>query len=135
LDQVCRVRGLIAPITHAARTMLFHERAPADPLFIFKTGSIKLTTALADGREQILRLALPEQMFGFESLNDSFYSYSACALTDVSVCAVRHRDMMRILEKDSDVSIRRCCAALTQHWPPAWIRSSLIGGNERHQRS
>ncbi|MBI3571710.1 MAG: Crp/Fnr family transcriptional regulator [Gammaproteobacteria bacterium] len=86
--------------------MLFHERAPADLLFILKTGCIKLTTALADGREQILRLVLPGQMFGFESLNDSFYPYSACALMDVSVCAVRHRDMMRILEKDSGVSIR-----------------------------
>lgn len=105
-DQVCQVRGLIAPISYSARAMLFHERASADLLFILKTGCVKLTTAMADGREQILRLALPGQMFGFESLHDRCYPYSACALTPVSVCAVRHRDMMQILEKDPGVSIK-----------------------------
>ncbi len=105
-DQVCRVRGLIAPVSFSARAPLFHERTPADLLFILKTGCVKLTTALADGREQILRLALPGQMFGFESLNESSYPYSACALTDASVCAVRHRDVMQILEKDPGVSLR-----------------------------
>lgn len=105
-DQVCQVRGLIAPISYPARATLFHERAPADLLFILKTGCVKLTTALADGREQILHLTLPGHMFGFESLDDSFYPYSACALTGVSVCAVRHRDMMRILEKNPGVSIK-----------------------------
>lgn len=105
-DQVCQVRGLIAPISYPVRALLFHERAPADLLFILKTGCVKLTTTMADGREQILRLALPGQMFGFESLDDSLYPYSACALTVVSVCAVRHRDMMQILEKDPGVSLR-----------------------------
>ncbi len=105
-DQVCQVRGLIAPISYPARTLLFHESASAELLFILKTGYVKLTTAMADGREQILRLALPGQMFGFESVHDSRYPYSACALTDVSVCAVRHRDMLRLLEKDFGVSIK-----------------------------
>lgn len=105
-DQVCQVRGLIAPISYPARAMLFHERASADLLFILKSGCVKLTTAMPDGREQILRLVLPGQMFGFESVHDSRYRYSACALTPVSVCAVRHRDMMQILEKDPGVSIR-----------------------------
>lgn len=105
-DQVCRVHGLIASVFYPARAMLFHERAPADLLFVLKSGCVKLTTALADGREQILRLVLPGQMFGFESLNDSFYPYSARALSDVGVCAVRHRDMMRILEKNHGISIK-----------------------------
>ncbi|MCR4346639.1 MAG: Crp/Fnr family transcriptional regulator [Sulfuricaulis sp.] len=105
-NQVCRVRGLIASVSYPARTMLFRERAPADRLFILKSGCVKLTTALADGREQILRLALPGQMFGFESLDESSYPYSACALTEANVCAVRHRDMMQILEKDPGVSLR-----------------------------
>lgn len=105
-DQVCRVRGLIASVSYPARAMLFHERPPADRLFILKSGCVKLTTALADGREQILRLALPGQMFGFESLDESSYPYSACALTDVNACAVRHRDVMQILEKDPGVSLR-----------------------------
>src|SRR4030067_160245 len=65
-DQVCQVRGLIAPISYPARAMLFHERVSADLLFILKTGCVKLTTALADGREQILRLPLPGADVGFE---------------------------------------------------------------------
>jgi CRP/FNR family transcriptional regulator len=105
-DQVCQVRGLITSLSYPARTRLFHERASADLLFILKAGCVKLTTTLADGREQILRLVLPGKMFGFEFLDSSFYPYSACALTDISVCAVRHRDMLQILEKDSGVSLR-----------------------------
>lgn len=105
-DQVCQVRGLITSISYPARTLLFHVRAPADLLFILKTGCVKLTTALRDGREQILCLVLPGQMFGFDFLHESFYPYSACTVTDVSVCAVRHRDMMHILENDPGVSLR-----------------------------
>lgn len=105
-DQVCQVRGLIAHAAYPARALLFHERTPADRLFILKSGCVKLTTSLADGREQILRLALPGHMFGFESLNDCCYPYSAWALTPVDACTVRHRDMMRILEKDAGVSLR-----------------------------
>lgn len=105
-DQVCQVRGLIAHACCPARASLFRERAPADRLFILKAGCVKLTTSLADGREQILRLVLPGGMFGFESLNDRFYPYSACTLTPVDACTVRHRDMMRILENDAGVSLR-----------------------------
>ena len=105
-DQVCQVRGLIAPAVFPARAMLFRECTPAERFFILKAGCVKLTTALSDGREQVLRLALPGQTFGFESLNDRAYPYSAIALTEASVCAVRHRDMLRILEQNPGVSLR-----------------------------
>lgn len=105
-DRVCQARGLIAHVSYPSRALLFHERAHADRLFILRSGYVKLTTSLADGREQILRLACPGQMFGFESLNDRFYPYSARALTAVEVCTVRHRDMMQLLEQDTGVSLR-----------------------------
>ena len=105
-DQVCQVHGLIAPAVFPARAMLIHEHMPAERFFILKSGCVKLTTALSDGREQVLRLALPGQTFGFESLNDRAYPYSAIALTEASVCAVRHRDMMRVLEQNPGVSLR-----------------------------
>src|SRR4030066_287801 len=104
-DQVCQVRGLLPPAVLPARAMLFHEHTPAERFFILKSGCVKLTTALSDGREQVLRLALPGQTFGFESLNDRAYPYSAIALTEASVCAVRHRDMLRILEQNPGVAL------------------------------
>jgi CRP-like cAMP-binding protein len=103
---VCQIRGLIKSISYPAHTLLFHVRAPADLLFILKTGCVKLTTALANGREQILRLVFPGQMFGFVFREDSFYPYSACAVTEVNVCAVRHRDIKQILDNDPGVSLR-----------------------------
>jgi len=76
--------------------MLIHERASAGWLFILKSSCVKLTTTLSDGREQVPRLVLPGQMSGFEFPDENSYPYSACALTDVSVCALRrrHRSLM-----------------------------------------
>ncbi len=95
-DQVCRARDLSAHDSCPARAMLFHERASAGWLFILKSGCVKLTTTLSDGREQVLRLVLPGQMSGFEFPDENSYPYSACALTDVSTATFR--GMKRPLE-------------------------------------
>ncbi len=86
--------------------MLFREGNPNTYLYVLRTGLVKLTTSLDDGREQVIGLAAPGYLLGFHTLKDKAYRYSAVAAMKVDVCRVRHRDMLRVLKEHPSVSLK-----------------------------
>lgn len=105
-DQVCRIRSLLVRETYAPRQSLFWEGDTADYLFTLKSGQVKLTTSLPDGRQQILRLAVAGQLLGFESLSGRRYSYTAEAITEAHVCKINRRDLFEVIQQNPAVSVR-----------------------------
>lgn len=104
--QVCRMHGMITKRVYYPKDVLFHESSPATHLFLLKSGFVKLTTALPDGRSQVLRLGAAWQFLGIEALGDQRYPYAAEAATEVSVCMIRYKDLLRVLESNPPISIR-----------------------------
>jgi CRP/FNR family transcriptional regulator len=105
-EQACAVKGLIRHHVFPARAPLFREGAQAEQLLIVKSGCVKLTSTLPDGREQILRLAGAGQLLGLESLSQPDYPYSAYTLTVATACSVRLPDLQQILAHNPDVALR-----------------------------
>jgi len=105
-EQVCAIRGLVVRQDFAPHQLLFLESEPVEWLFLIRTGYVKLTTSLPDGREQILHLSMRGQMLGLESLNTPISPYTAEALTRVNTCTIRRQDMTRVLEQNPAVSMR-----------------------------
>jgi len=105
-DQVCRIRNLLVRETYSPRQSLFWEGDTADYLFTLKSGQVKLTTSLPDGRQQILRLAVAGQLLGFESLSGRKYSYTAEALTEARVCKINRHDLFEVIQHNPAVSVR-----------------------------
>ena len=104
--QVCEIRGMLSRQRYASGETLFREGASSTQLMVLRTGQLKLTTALPDGREQVLGLRVAGQLVGFETVSDATYPCTAMALTPVEACSIAHKDMLRVLKENPSVALR-----------------------------
>jgi CRP/FNR family transcriptional regulator len=105
VEDVCEVRGLIAKRHYGAREILFRQGDPGTHLYLLNQGLLKLTVTDRSGREQIIGLATPGLMLGFDSLADEKHAYSAETVAPASVCILGHKDMLRVLEQNPQVAM------------------------------
>ncbi|MEQ4523614.1 Crp/Fnr family transcriptional regulator, partial [Nocardioides kribbensis] len=79
--------------------VLFHEGDSGDKLYIVLDGKVKLGRTSSDGRENLLAVLGPGQMFGELSLFDPGpRSAAVTAVTDVTYSSLSHEDLLRWLE-------------------------------------
>jgi CRP-like cAMP-binding protein len=79
--------------------VLFHEGDSGDELFIVLDGKVKLGRTSVDGRENLLAILGPGQMFGELSLFDPGpRSATVTAITDCSFASLSHEDLLKWLE-------------------------------------
>src|ERR1044072_4566793 len=79
--------------------VLFHEGDSGDKLYIVLDGKVKLGRTSSDGRENLLAILGPGQMFGELSLFDPGpRSATATAVTDAAFASLSHDDLLRWLE-------------------------------------
>jgi CRP/FNR family transcriptional regulator len=85
---------------------LFAEGDAGDKLYIILTGKIKLTRAAHDGRENLLSVHGPGEMFGELSLFDpSPRTASATAITDATMAGLAHDDLRTFLSTRPEVAM------------------------------
>ncbi|BAV32558.1 transcriptional regulator [Sulfuricaulis limicola] len=105
-EQVCHIREHLVREMYEPHEVLFREGDEATSLFSLRSGQIKLTTSMPDGRQQILRLVVAGQLLGIETFKAQRYPFTAEALTDVVACKISHNDLRQILELNPAVSLR-----------------------------
>jgi CRP/FNR family transcriptional regulator len=85
---------------------LFAEGDDGDKLYIILTGKIKLTKAAPDGRENLLSVHGPGEMFGELSLFDPIpRTSSATAVTSARLAAIAHDDLRMWLSTRPEVAM------------------------------
>ena len=85
---------------------LFGEGDAGDQLYVVLTGKIKLTRTAADGRENLLSVIGPSEMFGELSLFDPRpRTQTASALTDSRLAAIDHDALRDLLTNRPDVAL------------------------------
>ncbi len=85
---------------------LFLEGDDGDSLYVVIDGKMKLTRAAADGRENLLSVIGPGEMFGELSLFDPRpRTSSASAVTDAVLASLKHEALMPWLRERPDVSL------------------------------
>ncbi|MDJ0741659.1 MAG: Crp/Fnr family transcriptional regulator [Gammaproteobacteria bacterium] len=88
----------------AARHPLYQEGAPASMAYTLFDGWLLLYRTHSDGSRQGLRVALPGDFVGYAALDDTCYSHSAMAITDITVCGFRQADLHAIIDHDLDIA-------------------------------
>ncbi len=79
--------------------VLFHEGDDGDQLYIVTDGKVKLGRTSADGRENLLAILGPGQMFGELSLFDPGpRSATVTAVTEAHFVSLSHDDLLQWLE-------------------------------------
>jgi CRP/FNR family cyclic AMP-dependent transcriptional regulator len=85
---------------------LFAEGDAGDRLYVVLDGKIKLTRASPDGRENLLSVLGPGEMFGELSLFDPRpRTASAVAITDVRLAGLGHDDLRPWLTSQQEVAV------------------------------
>jgi CRP/FNR family cyclic AMP-dependent transcriptional regulator len=102
-------RALRADVIHVLLgrgERLFAEGDGGDKLYIILKGKIKLTRAAPDGRENLLSVHGPGEMFGELSLFDpSPRTASATAITDATLAGLAHDDLRTWLASRPEVAM------------------------------
>jgi len=105
-DSAAALRAGITIVELARADRLFEEGASGDQLYVILDGKIKLTRAAADGRENLLSVLGPGEMFGELSLFDPRpRTASATAVTDSRLAALAHDDLRSWLTGRPDVAL------------------------------
>jgi CRP/FNR family transcriptional regulator, cyclic AMP receptor protein len=85
--------------------VLFREGDSGDRLFVVTDGKVKLGRSSSDGRENLLAILGPGQMFGELSLFDPGpRSATVTAVTDVTMLVLSHDEMVRWLSGRPEVA-------------------------------
>ena len=90
---------------------LFNEGDPGDRLYVVTQGKIKLGRTAADGRENLLAVMGPGEMFGELSLFDPGpRTASAAAITGATLLGLGHDDLEPLLTQRPEVASRLLAA-------------------------
>ena len=100
------LRAGVVEVGLARSERLFSEGDAGDRLYVILEGKIKLTRAAADGRENLLSVLGPGEMFGELSLFDPRpRTASAVAVTDTRLAALGHESLRSWLTGRPDVAM------------------------------
>jgi CRP/FNR family cyclic AMP-dependent transcriptional regulator len=93
-DAALALKATMIPVQVARGGVLFNEGDPGDRLYVIDEGKIKLGATSGDGRETLLAILGPGEMFGELSFFDPGpRNATAVALTDASLLGVGHLDL------------------------------------------
>ncbi|MFT4010273.1 MAG: Crp/Fnr family transcriptional regulator [Nocardioidaceae bacterium] len=93
------LRGSMSTTKLRRGDVLFHEGDTGDKLYIVTDGKVKLGRTSTDGRENLLAILGPGQMFGELSLFDPGpRSATVTAVTDTAFLSLSHEDLLKWLE-------------------------------------
>ena len=88
------------PVTLPRGHAVFHEGEPGDRLYVIGSGKVKLGRRSNDGRENLLSILGPAEMFGELSLFDPGpRTATATAVADATLYELSHAELIQWLEE------------------------------------
>lgn len=109
-----------------AGTPLFHQGEPFDHILIVRSGWALIYKLFEDGQRQIIRFALPGDLIGFEGCAETGMAYSAEAVTDMTVCAIKRSVFYRVCA-DSPRLAMNFASMVTREALAAWNHVGALG--------
>lgn len=106
-EQLAGFRACGTTVLYKPRQVVFHEKAPADGLYILCHGTVKLYQSDRFGREHILGIAAPGELLGELPLDATEpYAASAEALTEAQLCYLPRARLVAFVERHPTVGVR-----------------------------
>jgi CRP/FNR family transcriptional regulator len=82
------------------RETIFNEADPPDYLYIVTKGKVKITKTSQDGKEIILEIISPNNIFGGVAVIKGFpYPANAVAMEDSEVLRIYRNDLLRLMDR------------------------------------
>jgi len=104
-DQAARLNCVFQPARYRRNQILFFEGGQAKHLFSLRSGLVKLVKSLENGKDRIVRVLFPGEIFGFESLAESGYPLTAVVLRDSEICSISRDAFFDFLRSNTDIAL------------------------------
>ena len=105
-DAARALESSMSPLSLKRGEVLFHEGDDGNQLYVVTEGKIKLGRTSPDGRENLLAILGPGQMFGELSFFDPGpRSATATSVTDVTVQSLSHEALTPVLSSHAEVAM------------------------------
>ena len=94
------IEGYLVQTDYRKRDTIFSEGDPPDWLCIVRKGKVKITKVSVDGKEIILEVISPNELFGAVAVLRGFpYPANAVAMEDSTVTMVSRSNFMKMLDR------------------------------------
>jgi len=103
-NQAKRLDCIFRPARYHRNQVLYFEGGEAQHLFSIRSGLVKLVKSLENGRDRIVRVLFPGEIFGFESLAEAEYPLSAIVLRDSEICSASSETFFDFLRSNADIA-------------------------------
>jgi CRP-like cAMP-binding protein len=104
-EQASRFTCVFRPTHYRRSQVLFFEGGTAEHLFALRAGLVKMVKPLQNGKERIVRVLLPGEIFGLEALSEATYPLTGVVLQDSDICAVSRQEFLAFLRANSDIAL------------------------------
>jgi CRP/FNR family transcriptional regulator len=88
-------------------TTFYFAHEQSDSIYLVKQGRVKLTRTSAEGREVILDILAPGEIFGELAVTgEEIRTHSAVAVDDVMVCIITRQEFEDLLKRHPEMALR-----------------------------
>ena len=99
-EDVKEVSHYLVPGTFSKKEFIFSEGDPSDWLFMVKKGKVKITKLSNEGKELILEIIPPYEIFGGIAVVRGFpYPANAIAMEETEVLKISRKNLMSIMDR------------------------------------
>jgi len=104
-EQVSRLGCVFRPARYRKNQILFFEGGSALHLFALHAGLVKLVKSLENGKDRIIGVLFPGQLFGLEALSQPNYPLTAVTLRDSEICAAAREEIFTFLQSNPEIAL------------------------------
>ncbi|MEB4592715.1 Crp/Fnr family transcriptional regulator [Candidatus Thiothrix sp. Deng01] len=90
-------------LNYSAAEIIYRAGSSAQHFYIVRDGYVKLFKTTLNGKDQIIRVVKPGELFGFDGLVDVLYNHSAVPLKYATVCRIPVGRLRLLGEQRSEV--------------------------------
>jgi CRP/FNR family transcriptional regulator, cyclic AMP receptor protein len=102
-----RVHRMTTMKTFRKKEPIYLMGQPGKSVYILKKGVVKVSKILPDGRELVLALLKPGEIFGeLEAVNEEDRQTQAEAHDEVMICVISRNDFLQVIQSKPELGVR-----------------------------
>lgn len=103
-DEIGELEPYLQTATYRKKDSIFSEGEPPEWFYIVSAGKVKITKISQDGKEIILEVISPTDIFGGVAVIRGFpYPANAVAMEDTEVIRISRKNLMRVVDRFPNV--------------------------------
>ncbi|HZY45861.1 MAG TPA: Crp/Fnr family transcriptional regulator [Anaerolineae bacterium] len=106
LDQIASFADRFRASTFDQNATIFLEGDPADRLWVIQEGQVKIVKYGEGGKENLLEVIMPGEMFGGAGILFPIHPASAVAMTAVAVLGLPRTEYLQLIRSFPDVALK-----------------------------